>query len=344
MKIGFMRNNKNPTELAKLVSITSKSYGIDVIYLRPKDVDMLNGKVSGKIFINNKWIQIQTELPKFIDISRFCFKRKNREIINYLRENTILSDDGRISFNKKRLQEKLSEDPKFKNLVIPSKIANEFDDILNFVEDYKKIVLKPVSGQFGDGIYILIKDDKNYRLLFKDNEEILSKQEIHNFFNEKIKGKRYLIQKYINSKTRQGYPFDCRINVEKNGKGEWETARKFIRIGIGQKVVSNISQGGGVSNVKPFLKTNFGDKWKQIINDIDEIANTLPYKIEQLRETELMTLGIDIGIDSDGKVYLFETNSAPGTTQLRAEVALLRAQYYNFVLNNYVKSIDYNSK
>lgn len=336
MKIGFMRNNKNPTELATLVSITSKAHGIDVIYMRPRDVDMINGKVNGKIFVNNNWIKIRTELPKFIDISRFCFKRKNREIIDYLRDNTILSDDGKISYNKKKLQEKLSEDPKFKDLVIPSTIANEVEDILNFMENNKKIVLKPISGQFGDGIYILIREEEHYKLLYQNNEEILSEHEIHQFFNENIKGNRYLIQKYINSKTKQGYPFDCRINVEKNGRGEWVTARKFIRIGIGQKVVSNISQGGGVCEVKSFLVANFNDKWKEIYQNLNEIANTLPYKMEQLRETKLMTLGIDVGIDSDGKLYLFETNSAPGTTQLRAEVAMLRADYYNFVLKNYV--------
>ena len=336
MKIGFMRNNKNPTELATLVSITSKAHGIDVIYMRPRDVDMINGKVNGKIFVNNNWIKIRTELPKFIDISRFCFKRKNREIIDYLRDNTILSDDGKISYNKKKLQEKLSEDPKFKDLVIPSTIANEVEDILNFMENNKKIVLKPISGQFGDGIYILIREEEHYKLLYQNNEEILSEHEIHQFFNENIKGNRYLIQKYINSKTKQGYPFDCRINVEKNGRGEWVTARKFIRIGIGQKVVSNISQGGGVCEVKSFLVANFNEKWKEIYQNLNEIANTLPYKMAQLRETKLMTLGIDVGIDSDGTLYLFETNSAPGTTQLRAEVAMLRADYYNFVLKNYV--------
>jgi len=165
----------------------------------------------------------------------------------------------------------------------------------------------------------------------------LNKMEFYNFYMEEIHDNKYIIQKFIDSRSVQGHPYDCRINVEKNGEGEWTLARKFIRIGIGQKVVSNISQGGGVSNTIPFLKSNFPKEYLKIERKLEEVGKIIPKKVEELRGTTLMTLAIDVGIDKNGEVYIFEVNSAPGTTQLRDRIALIRSDYYKYVLLNGVK-------
>ena len=158
-----------------------------------------------------------------------------------------------------------------------------------------------------------------------------------NFFKESIENKRYIIQKYISSRTLQGDPFDCRVHVEKNGAGKWVSARNFIRIGIGQKVISNVNQGGGISDPEPFLKSNFGEKWEEIINKLNELALSLPNKIEELRKTKLMSMGMDVAIDKNGDLYLFEVNGAPTTTPLRSEAAMLRTEYYKYIMQTQIK-------
>lgn len=343
MIVGFMRNFRKPSYLAKLVAVVSKYQGIELIYLRPSDVNVKKGTVNGRMFIDNSWVSVEVPLPKFIDISPYCFKQKNRKIIEYLRKNTILSDNRIVRMNKEELQNELKKDKQFSHLVIPTIKVHNFNDIESFLEKYNKVVLKPISGQFGVGIYVLKKKGDSYILVHQDKETEISHTELISFFDERIKSKSYILQRYIASKSLQGHPFDCRINVEKNGEGKWVIAKKFIRIGIGQRIVSNISQGGGVSRTKPFLKANYGTKWREIEDNLNKIAETLPYKIEKLRKTKLMTLGIDIGIDTDGRLYLFETNSAPGTTQLRSEAALLRSQYYRYVLENRVSKEQHKS-
>ncbi len=116
--------------------------------------------------------------------------------------------------------------------------------------------------------------------------------------------------------------------------------KKYIRIGIGQKVISNVNQGGGISEPKPFLKANFGDQWKEIDEKLNNLGKTLPYKIEDLRQTHIMSLGIDVGIDKTGELYVFESNSAPSTKALKAEVTMLRTDYYKYIVDNkvYMKS------
>jgi len=331
-----MRNNLKPPIMAELTAMLCAYNGIDLIYIRPKDVNMKNNMVKGKIFINNKWKSVETELPPFIDISAYCFKRRNREIMQYLRNNTLLSYDKVNSLSKERLQEELLKDKEFAYLVIPTKRVKQFSDVEGFLNKYSTIVLKPVSGQRGNGVYILNKEKDEFILGYRKNEKKLSHQELKLFFEESIQGRRYISQKYISSRTIQGDPFDCRVHVQKNREGKWEVARNFIRIGIGQKVISNVNQGGGISDPEPFLKANFGEKWEEVIDKINHLAATLPYKIEEIRGLELISLGFDVAIDKDGELYLFESNGAPTIKPLKAESAMLRADYYTYVLKNKV--------
>ncbi|MDO6451792.1 YheC/YheD family protein [Oceanobacillus profundus] len=337
MIVGLMRNFIKPTDMARLTAMLCKYQGMDLIYLRPRDVNVNNDTVKGKMLIDNKWVTVETDLPKFIDISPYCFKAQNRRIMDYLRSKTLLSDDRISRLSKAELQIKLKEDKKFEHLVIPTISADKFDNVEEYLERYSTIVMKPIGGQRGFGVFILKKENNTYILGYQKKEKKLTKDELMYFFKESIENKRYIIQKYISSRTLQGDPFDCRVHVEKNGAGKWVSARNFIRIGIGQKVISNVNQGGGISDPEPFLKSNFGEKWEEIINKLNELALSLPNKIEELRKTKLMSMGMDVAIDKNGDLYLFEVNGAPTTTPLRSEAAMLRTEYYKYIMQTQIK-------
>lgn len=139
------------------------------------------------------------------------------------------------------------------------------------------------------------------------------------------------MQKYINSRTNNNDPFDCRVIVQKNRHGKWEIAQILIRTGIGQKVVSNTSKGGGISYPKQFLKHNFKDQWKEVYKDIKNSSLKLAYKFEEIKKTPTMDLGLDIGIEKDGSLYLFEINNGSNIKRLVAESAILRVEYYLYL-------------
>ncbi|HLQ83719.1 MAG TPA: YheC/YheD family protein [Pseudogracilibacillus sp.] len=336
MNVGYMRNNLKPTELAKLIAMYGHSYGINVIYLRPKDVNLKTNMVNGKTLVNGQWIPIKTKLPKFVDISQFCFKKKNRDIIKHLRKHTTMSDDGLNRRNKLKFIQEMNKDETVNHLIIPTRKVLKEADVIEFLDQYNSIILKPISGQFGVGIFFIRKNkDNEYMIKYDDIKKIITERDLELFIESDILENKYIVQKYIESKTKEGYPFDCRINMEKDINGEWRVAKRFIRIGIGQQVVSNISQGGAVSNFNDFLKSNYTkDIRVKIRKDMKEISNIVPQKVEALRKQQLMTLGIDVGLDASGATYLFEVNGAPGTSQLKADAADLRAQYYSYILKN----------
>ncbi|NLZ72257.1 MAG: hypothetical protein GX905_00255 [Bacteroidales bacterium] len=307
---------------------------MNLLFMRPDDVDIISNTVKGQLFDGDGWVEVITEIPLVIDSNPPCFRKKYQSIIEHLRKHSNFTYDGKGSLNKHTLLERLKQDERFSYLVIPSIKSDDFEDIIEFLDHHEAIVLKPIYSDRGRGVYKLFKEDDSYVLSYLVKDRHFNKKELEDYFNEFIKGRNYVCQKYISSRTKQGDPFDCRIHVQKDGKGRWIVVKNYIRIGIGQKVISNVNQGGGISDLVPFLKANYDDQWKEINREIKKLAKTLPDKIESLKGTPTMALGFDVAISKSGELYLFESNGAPAIKTVLSKTSQLRVQYYQYMLNN----------
>ena len=337
MIVGFLRKANTPGHMAKLLAIMCKHEGIDLVYFTPENVSIETGKINGKMLIHREWINVETNLPKFIDINpNFLINKKYHGVMKYLKSNTLLSSDKRVPLPKDELY-RFKNDPYVSRYLIPTENIESMENIKSFVDMYEKVVIKPIRSSQGKNVFILAKEGSKFVLGKNKEEKILSEREFENFFWKQINSNGYIVQKYITSRNKQGDPFDCRIHVEKNGKGKWANPRNFIRIGVGQKVISNVNQGGGISNIRKFLKSNYGHNWEVIYNEIRKLAQILPYKIEEMLKKKYMTFGFDIGIDEKGDLYIFEVNSFPIVSPMKSEIAMVRSRYYKYVLENNAK-------
>lgn len=333
MLAGYMRSKSKPGHMAKLLAIMCQYEGIDFICFTPEDVSIETKTVTGYMLIKKKWKKVTTELPGFIDINPNYFnKNEYIELIRFLKENTFLSSDKRMPLPKDKLQKVFKSDPEISQYLIPSKNVDKIEDVKGFINKYSTVVLKPVLSNKGRNIYKIKKEESYFLLGFKKTERKIKYEEFKVFFNTKIKNKGFIVQKFITSKNSEGHPFDCRIHVEKDDKGKWKNVKNIVRIGIGQTVISNFSQGGGVIPLKKFLTSTYGKKWRPIYNEIKNIAHILPNKIEEVLGREYMCFGFDIGIDKEGFLYVFEVNDFPMVFPMKSEIAMTRAGYYRYML------------
>lgn len=345
MLAGILRfKQKAPKSFFRLLTMYSHRYGVNLIYFTPEDINIRKKRIQGQMLINDQLVNVNSRIPDFIDVTPHIFNEKNRrkytKEIEFLKKNSELSIDRRQIIRKDKLQKVLSESKEFSYLAIPTMKVKDFKGFLDKINQNKKMVIKSVSGLQGKGVTLVSMQDTNFIVGEKKQERVLSQNQLEDFFNSNIYGKNYIMQKYINSRSNNGEPIDCRIHLEKNKYGKWEVARKFIRIGIGQKVVSNISQGGCISDVKNYLKSTFGDNWKKVYNKITEIEKRLPYFIEKHEKKQFMVMGFDVGIDLNGEVCIFEVNSFPIIAPQRAQVSKIRAGYYAYR----IKKIKENKK
>src|SRR5699024_6113169 len=102
MIVGFMRRYVTPPKITELIAMVSKYKGIDLVYLKPSDIDITNNKANGKMLINDEWVKVETHIPGFIDITPYLFTKKNQKMINHLRSNSILSHSDRVYFTKSK--------------------------------------------------------------------------------------------------------------------------------------------------------------------------------------------------------------------------------------------------
>ncbi|MGP4073848.1 YheC/YheD family protein [Piscibacillus halophilus] len=332
--VGCMRSNRKPKEYYKLLAKTCAHYGLTLIYFTPKGVDMDRHQIKGKVLKEDEWVPETVEVPIFNDVNTILYKHK--DIVQYLRQKSTLSN-GLIGSKAKQYR-LVREGEKFKDIVIPYITTQQPERIMKFLSKHPEVILKPRKGMKGENIYQVTKLSKDqYKVIYDTNEETLTHDDFFKLLYDIVSKKKYICQKYIKTRDENDNPFDVRIRLEKNIEGKWQTAINLVRIASNQKVVSNVAQGGYVSELRPFLKVNYPDQWEEIEEKIIQIGNELPEHIEELIGKNLSSLGIDIGLDPNGKPYLFEINTSPGTEFALGEIANLKAGYYYYRINQLKK-------
>src|SRR5699024_9357411 len=218
---------------------------------------------------------------------------------------------------------------------IPGENIDTFEKFLDFIMLNQKVVVKPVNGLQGKSVIVLQAINENLFVIGEQkSKKQYTKDELKDLFNTVFKKSRYVVQKYITSRTKHNDPFDCRVHMEKGANNRWNIANIFVRIGIGQSVVSNVNQGGGISKLTSFLEVNFEEKSKEIEKHLKRMAMDMASEMEKITETQLSTMGLDVGINPEGDLYIFEINSLPVVSPQLSEVTLLRAQYYKYMLEH----------
>ncbi|MDX8045908.1 YheC/YheD family protein [Gracilibacillus sp. S3-1-1] len=324
--VGCVRNPKKPNEFHKLLAKACAHYGLTMIYYTPKQVDMENHLVTGKILINDKWHSKVVNIPVFNDVATLCFRHK--EVTNYLRQMSTLSND--LIGTKTKQYRLIKSSDMFKDIVIPYITTNQPENIMNFLAKHSTIILKPSRGMKGENIYKVTKlENGEFLCVYQTEEKRITYDEFYQFLYSLISKKKYICQKYIETIDENGKPFDVRIRLEKNVDGEWETVVNLVRIAGKQKVVSNVAQGGYVAELSSFLQVNYPDNLEKINKKIIQIGENLPLHIEETTGKNLSSLGIDVGIDPHGSIYLFEINTSPGTEFAIGEIALIKSGYFH---------------
>lgn len=142
--------------------------------------------------------------------------------------------------------------------------------------------------------------------------------------------RNFLIQPYLHLQSREGYPFDIRVLMQKNESGQWTHTGMAVRRGKKGGITSNLHGGGRAVTVLPFLTKEFGiTQAEQTTTELHQLSEVIPEILES-HYGRLGELGIDFGMDMNGNIWLLEVNSKPGRTSFRQiddpDSALLAAE------------------
>jgi len=183
---------------------------------------------------------------------------------------------------------------------------------------YRTVYVKPSNGSLGLGIIRVTKDQKgtlNY-VVHRTKRFRSSADNADDFIarTRKIRGdKPYIVQQGIDLATYHGSSFDIRIIYQKNRQGQWQIGKKFARVAAKGSAVSNLSSGGKALPTKILMRAIFRksdlieEKNRQILEVCYQVAQT----IEKTSQMIYGELGLDLGLDKSGHIWLIEVNSKP---------------------------------
>ena len=295
---------------------------------------MENKVIRGLFPEKNGWVIKETSYPDVIDNS--LPSKKTQEIHSDLEKHCYITT--RRLGTKDEMFKLMKNDGGFEDILIPYENITSIHQIDDYIDKYEHIILKPSKGSQGKSIYQLSKENGLYKLDTDKTSQLLSVEELTKMITDKFTKRVYLIQPFINSRTKEGHPYDIRIHVRRAQDGQWEVITLLPRIGMSNAITSNVNQGGAISQTDPFLQNVFGDDFERVKASLVHVSTYFPERLQQHFDFEIDALGIDIGIDQSGKLWFFEVNTSPGPKFYNSEIGEAKAQYYEHIIKNKLNS------
>lgn len=299
--------------------------GADVVFFTKKDVDKDNNTINAGVWTKDGIAEETVQMPHWVE----CGARIGCQ--PFFRERSRVVDDFVLS--KKDVADVMTDSP-YASMVIPTMHTYKIGNILSFAMMWNEIIIKPLVGARGEGIHC-VKKDSDGCFIFADtmgNEKKLSHKDSISELERLYKNYTVIVQPRMNFTNKDGQIMDFRINVEKNGEGKWQTIFMISRTSRGS-IISNFSAGGYAALLEPTLANDYGDNAEKVKASLELIAREIPPFIEEKSRCNMLSLGIDVGIDRASlQPYIIEVNYVPKTTFPDKSLYLkTRAEYYAYL-------------
>lgn len=274
-------------------------------------IDFANEKITGYIYDPSSpenWRKAELPFPGAI------FRRVElaQNTLNGLREKMGRSFFNAQYFDKWQFWNWLSSDEELREFLAETSNKMNVTSLNAFIEKFNGVYLKPKNGSRGQGIYYIEKQENEYIILqnYKDETQTFTSEQMAQFLRRHFS---FLLQEPIRLHTFEGRKVDYRVILQKNGSGFWQCTGMIARFGKTNAISSNFKASGFAMEGTRALMTQFGydeltayQKYQEIIT----ICTKMACKIDEIAGA-YADLGIDVGIDEQGKVWVIEMNKRP---------------------------------
>lgn len=305
------------TEIAK----RAYTQGITCFRFIPSNINPHTEIIDGEVYdpMNHEWIKKSFPLPDLL-YDR-CFYREDfhskkcKAIVDWLKAKKHVQFLGFGLPNKLELYQILSSS----NLApyIPKTVrATSPDNINTLTEKMGKVVLKPINGSQGNGVYyiekrkneIVVKTDKRQQQVSRTFTDVtLWKKWLQRILSQQ----EFILQPFLLLQNDHNQPFDIRSLLQKNTNGEWTLVGSGIRVGKENGIVSNLSAGATSIPFQEWIQSGDKKRKRFIKEEIQDILQNLPSVLEE-KFPPLFELGVDIGVAQDQSIWILDINSKPG--------------------------------
>jgi glutathione synthase/RimK-type ligase-like ATP-grasp enzyme len=218
-------------------------------------------------------------------------------------------------FNKWKMHQWFSKDKEMSKYFPKTILYKSSNDIQAMLSKYGCVYAKPISNYGGKGIIKISNEDR--KIVYKYRKNGINQQSCFDtMYSAKaygaklFKGKSYILQQPIDLKRYQGEISDIRCTMLRDNKNIWECSGIMGRIAAKGSVVCNETSGGTPLMFDNLLINCLGyskSHYAEIKKDVESIS----IKASEFLDScgiKAAVLGIDMGIDTNGKLWIIEIN------------------------------------
>jgi len=305
----------------RLIAKLAAEHGLQVIVFSPWAWQPGQQRIRGYVWLEEKktWKPVTAPLPELVyDRCFFLSSAHYRSIAPYLkRMQRSARFLGHGLAGKWEVYNILHRHPDIKPYLPETARVRDVQDLLSHLRQKGDVVIKPLGGSLGRNVVRIRKSFADTVHLSGRNafnrpfSATVREGQLVRWLRRKLATSRWVVQPFLHLYTGDFRPFDIRVLTQKNGQGQWEVVGKAVRRGQLGGVTSNLHGGGEGIGFHAFMKRHFPEKAKEIEQNIDALSRKIPPLLEA-HHGPLVELGIDIGVDRNGNVWLIEVNSKPG--------------------------------
>lgn len=305
---------------AKLLSIYEKAGVLPVVF-GMQHINWQDGLVSGYVFDKQEWREVTVPLPHVI-YNRIPNRRIEKlEIVQEVKKKLMTEyaipwfNPG--FFDKWELYKILYRDSRIGPHLPDTIVFRKKEDLERMLEQYGQVYVKWVDGSFGRKIFHIQKW-KNDQLLCRFRDEQSQNRLIkyanidscmrHLFPN--LNAKQYIIQQGISLRKTNGQAFDFRIHTNKRKDGTWSVTAIAVKVAGAESATTHLYSGGEIKTLQDLFPNE--QEREAIERNLVAISLTFCEALEENINGFIGEVGIDMGMDTSGKIWIFEANAKPG--------------------------------
>lgn len=312
----------------------ARKHGLNLLCFTPQDILEREIKING-LLINRFGCR-----RKKIAVPPIIYNRiypENHQIITKLIQlNPKIKIFNRITqFDKWKIYQHLHDSSVTEHL--PPTHQYESNLLAKLIKEYHQIIIKPCKGHQGVGLWRIKElSEQRYQITHQFPFPLVlpANQGVIDLINLLIDSPNNIIQAYIDLATINQAHFDLRALVQKNKLGNWEITAITSRIAKYGHYITNICDH--IVDAKTLLQQSKFDPNTIVDNTIDlslATAKELDKSIDHLGE-----ISVDLGLDTQGKLWIIEVNGKPNkhlytdlSPSLTEKTYLTPLQYGNYL-------------
>ncbi|MFC5647615.1 YheC/YheD family protein [Paenibacillus solisilvae] len=296
--------------------------GAHVYFFTPDHITGNSNTVEGWVY-SGGWRKTAVPAPDVVNNRLTSRKLENKPSVQHFIKE-VKSRHNTAVFNEKFLDkpevfEALVKDSAVVKYLPESHVLRNFTMLKSMCSKYPSVFLKPVRGSLGKGIIRISRaENESFHAFYTTDggtrrQNFSSLLKLFSSISGKMKTVRYQIQQGLYLIDNGGRPVDFRALVQKNEAGIWKVTSIVARTAGSHHFVSNLARGGTLSTVREAVaKSNLTSvTGTETANRLNRAALEIAKGIDTHIPAHFGELGIDLAVDTGGRVWLLEVNSKP---------------------------------